>query len=455
MHTSAFVRFAAITAFGSLVPALWAADAVQQDDWRDTWRETRNATIDRNPRLAYDPTSLLVKFRDTADKECTAAAKAAAGVVADPIETWKIVPGVEHLAVERGVRVEEAIKTLSASACVEYAEPDFIGHVDVNPNDPSFGNLWGMNNTGQTVNGDPGIANADIDANLAWDITTGGNVVVAVCDTGIRRTHVDLAPNIWTNPGEIAGNGVDDDGNGRVDDTWGWNFWSNNNNPTDDYGHGTHVAGTIGARGNNGTGIAGVCWNVKLASLRIASAGGSISITGAVSAVDYCRTKNIKLSNHSWGGPGYSNTMYAAISNARGMGHILCAAAGNDGRSNEGSPHYPSSYNLDNIIAVAATTNNDTLASYSNYGVTSVDLGAPGSTVLSTYRTNDTSFAYMTGTSMATPHVTGVCALVMARYPAWTYTQVRSRVLTSGKSLPSLSGKCVTGRCVNARNAVQ
>lgn len=455
MRTRTLVCLVSGIALGSVLSGASAANVGQQGDWRNAWREARNATIDRNPRLAYDPTSLLVKFRDGADKGCVAGAKAAAGVIAEPIETWKIVPGVEHLALEPGVRVEIALKTLAASACVEYAEPDYVGHLDVNPNDQFYGYLWGMNSTGQTVNGDPGIANADIDANLAWDITTGNNIAVAVCDSGIRRTHADLASNIWTNPGEIAGNGIDDDGNGRTDDTWGWNFWTNNNNPTDDYGHGTHVAGTIGARGNNGVGVAGVCWNVKLVSLRIASASGSITSTGAVSAVDYCRTKNIKLSNHSWGGPGYSNTMFAAISNARMMGHIVCAAAGNNSRSNDGSPHYPSSYNLDNVIAVAAITNNNTLASYSNYGVTSVDIGAPGSTIASCYKTNDTSYVYMNGTSMATPHVTGVCALVMSRYPSWTYTQVRTRVLDSGKPLPSLAGKCVTGKCVNARNAVQ
>lgn len=455
MRTRTLVALVSGIAFGSILSGAQGANVGQQADWRDAWREARNTTIDRNPRLAYDPTSLLVKFRDGADKGCIEGAKAAAGVIAEPIETWKIVPGVEHLALEKGVRVEVAIKTLAASACVEFAEPDYICHLDGIPNDSSFSLLWAMNNTGQTVNGDPGVANADIDANLAWDITTGGNVVVAVCDSGFRRTHIDLAPNVWANPGEIAGNGIDDDGNGRVDDTWGWNFWSNNNNPTDDFGHGTHVAGTIGARGNNGTGVAGVCWNVKLASLRIASASGAITTTGAVSAVDYCRIKNIRLSNHSWGGTAYSNTMFTAISNARAMGHILCAAAGNSGRSNESIPNYPSSYNLDNVIAVAAITNDNTLASYSNYGAVSVDIGAPGSTIASCYKTNDTSYVYMSGTSMATPHVTGVCALVMARYPTWTYSQVRSRVLGSGKPLPALAGKCVTGKCVNARNAVQ
>ncbi|MFO0831912.1 MAG: S8 family peptidase [Phycisphaerales bacterium] len=431
------------------------ADAVQQQDWRAGWLEARNALIDANPRLAYDPTSLLVKFRDGADPACIAAAKSAAGVLVEPIETWKSVPGVEHLAVDKGVRVEFAIKVLGASACVEYAEPDQVAQLAVNPNDTHFPLLWGMSNTGQTVNGDPGVANADIDADLAWGVTTGSNLVVAVCDSGIRRSHADLTSNIWSNPGEVAGNGIDDDGNGRVDDTWGWNFWSNNNNPVDDNGHGTHVAGTIGARGNNGAGVAGVCWNVKLASLRIANANGSILMTAAISAVDYCRTKNIRLANHSWGGTQANATLQTAISNARGAGHILCVAAGNDNRNNDSTPYYPASYNFDNIIAVGAITNDNLRASYSNFGAASVDVFAPGTTIASCYRTNDTSYVYMSGTSMATPHVTGVCALVMSRYPAWTSTQVRARVISSCKAVPNLAGKCVSGGCVNAWNAVQ
>ncbi len=456
-------RVISILGFGSAAGAALGADAVGQGgDWKQAWREQRNAMVDRNPFLAYDPTSLLVKFRKGADKDCIAAVKAAAGVTAEPIETWKLIPGVEHLRMdpEVGMRVEAAIKVFQQSGCVEYAEPDQFGHIDVNPNDTYYSLLWGMNNTGQTVNGDPGVANADIDANLAWDRFSGnGSMVVGIADTGFRKTHQDLAPNVWSNPGEIAGNGIDDDGNGRTDDTWGWNFWSNNNNPTDDHGHGSHTAGTVGARGNNGLGVTGVCWNVKLAALRIANASGSISMTGAISSLDYCVGKGIKVSNHSWGGSGYNGSLFNAISNARNAGHIMCASAGNGGNDGRGDnnnsiPQYPASYNLDNIISVAAVDNNNALASFSNYGSTSVDLAAPGVTIASCYKTNDSSYVYMNGTSMATPHVTGVCALVWMRNPTWTYAQVRSRVFSTTKPLPSLAGKCVTGGVVNANNAV-
>ncbi len=433
----------------------------QGADWRAQWRTDRNALVERNPRLAYDPTSLLVQFRPGAGKDAIAAAKAAAGVIADPIETWKLLPGVEHLAVERGVRVEEALKVLAASPIVEYAEPDHIANLHANPNDTYYSLLYGMNNTGQTIGSVVGVANADIDANLAWDITTGSSsVVVGMCDSGIRKTHEDLAANIWTNPGEIAGNNVDDDGNGRVDDTWGWDFYNNDKDPTDDNGHGTHTSGTVGAVGNNAKGVAGVCWTVRLAGLKIGSRTGSISLSAAIASVDYCVGKGIKVANHSWGGPSFNTTLNNAITNARNAGHMLVCSAGNGGSdgvgdNNDAVAQYPSNYSQDNIISVAAIDNRNLLASFSNYGVTTVDIGAPGVNTASCGRQSNSNYVYMSGTSMAAPHVTGVCALVWARNPTWTYAQVRSRVLTTAKPVTALTGKCATGGCVNANNAVQ
>ncbi|MFM7807561.1 MAG: S8 family peptidase, partial [Planctomycetota bacterium] len=324
------------------------------------------------------------------------------------------------------------------------------------PNDPSYGVMWGLNNTGQTVNRDAGTANADIDCNLAWDVTTGSAAtVVGMCDSGLRRTHQDMGGNVWTNPGEIAGNGVDDDGNGYVDDTWGWDFWNNDNNPTDDNGHGTHTAGTVGARGNNGVGVTGVCWSVSMVGLKIGSANGSISVSAAVSALNYCVTKGIKLSNHSWGGGTYSSSLDAAITSARNAGHLLICAAGNNGTNNDTTASYPASYTQDNIIAVAATDNDNRLASFSNYGATRVDLGAPGVNVYSTYGKNDSAYQYLNGTSMATPHVTGVAALVWTVNPTWSYSQVRSKILSTVKPISALSGKTVTGGVLNANSAVR
>ncbi len=427
-------------------------------DWRDQWRRNRNGIIEADPSLEADPTSVLVMFNEKATAEQRAFIRAAIG--GGVIETWKSLPGLEHLAIPGSV--DEAISVVSllgeTTGAVDFIEPDLIAHIGATPNDAAYANCWGLNNTGQTVNSDPGTANADIDANLAWDVTTGSSaMVVGIADSGIRATHEDLAANRWTNPGEIAGNNLDDDGNGRIDDTWGWDFFNNDRDPTDDNGHGTHTSGTVGAVGNNGRGVTGVCWNVKLAGLKIGSRSGSISLTAAISAVDYCIGKGIRLSNHSWGGGTSSASFSAVVDRARAAGHLLVCAAGNNGANSETSPQYPASYPQDNIIAVAATTNDDGLASFSNYGSTRVDLGAPGSNVFSTYIRNNSNntYAYLSGTSMATPHVTGVAALVWGQNPSWTYDQVRSKILSTVKPVPALSGRCVTGGVLNANNAVR
>jgi subtilisin family serine protease len=428
-------------------------------EWLGRWYANRNAVIDGNRQLAHDPTSILIQFRPEATAEQVAAVLA--GVKGKTIQKWGLVPGLHHVAID-GIAVDAALKAVRREAGpgrpVVFAEPDLLGHIGATPNDTHYGLLWGMNNSGQTVNGDPGIAGADIDANLAWDVTTGSaTVVVGMADSGIRATHEDLAANIWTNPGETAGNNIDDDGNGRVDDTWGWDFWNNDNNPTDDNGHGTHTSGTVGAVGNNGKGVAGVCWTVRLAGLKIGSRQGSVSVSAGVSAINYCVGKGIKVANHSWGGTGFSSSMDAAITSARTAGHMLVCAAGNSGINNDATPFYPASYTQDNIIAVASTTNNDTLSSFSNYGLTRVDLGAPGSTIVSTYisRNSNNAYAYLSGTSMSAPHVTGTAALVWSVNPSWDYSQVRSKILSTVRPIPALSGKTVTGGILNANNAVR
>lgn len=430
--------------------------------WRAQWRAKRDAALAADPNLPYDPTSLLVKFTDAASDEDIKNLLALVG--GDTIQTWgDFLPGVHHITTD--LDVEKAIALLAdvggAMGVVEYAEPDHFYKLGATPNDPYYSLLWGLNNTGQTVGGDPGAANNDIDANLAWDLTTGSSsFVVGVADSGIRSTHQDITANRWTNPGEVAGDRIDNDGNGRVDDTWGWDFWNNDNNPTDDNGHGTHTSGTIGARGNNALGVTGVAWTVRLAGLKIGSASGSVSATAAASALNYCVGKGIRLSNHSWGGPSFNSTLNSAITSARSAGHLIIAAAGNGGSdgigdNNDSLPNYPASYSQDNIISVMAIDNNGARAGFSNFGATSVDLAAPGVTIASTYNTNNSSYVYLDGTSMATPHVTGVAALVWSRYPSWTYSQVRSRILSTTRANAALSGRCVTGGVVNAWNAVQ
>ncbi len=403
----------------------------------------------------WDPDSLLVRFAPQVTVESRDLMRAMVGGTLE--KAYDLVPGLEHVKVT--VDVQTAIDTLNMfQGMVVYAEPDYIVHRTVAPNDTYYAIYqWGMNNTGQTVNGDPGTAGDDINAPEAWDITTGSStLVIADIDTGMNYTHADLAANSWINPGEIAGNGIDDDGNGYIDDTRGWDFANNDNDPIDDNGHGTHTAGTIGAVGNNGIGVAGVAWTCKIMPLKFLNAAGSGSTSGAIAALNYAVNKGVKVSNNSWGGGGFSQALLDAINNAGAAGHIFVAAAGNGGADGIGDnddaiPFYPATYTAANIISVAATTNDDGRASFSNYGATTVDLGAPGQNIVSTYQTG---YAFLSGTSMATPHVTGVVALVQSLHPTWTYQQVKQQILSTARPIPALAGIAVSGGVLNAFAAV-
>lgn len=410
--------------------------------------------------------------------------------------------------VSRGESLEKTIAHYASDASVRFAEPDFRVRTSAFSNDPYGGYTWGLHNTGQ----DGGQADADIDAPEAWDIIKGSlSSAVAIIDSGIDYLHPDLYQNIWVNQGEIPstikpllvdldgdslitfrdlndplnqgsgkitdlnGNGyidgrdllysttvggwadgVSNDGDKYVDDLVGWNFVTNTNDPFDDNGHGTHVAGTLGANGDNGRGVAGVLWDVQLVGLKFLDATGGGYVSSAIAALNYAVSKSITLSNNSWGGGGYSQALYDAIDAARSQGHIFVAAAGNGGAdgvgdNNDATPQYPSNYNLDNIISVAATDNQDRLASFSNHGATSVDVAAPGVDILSTV---PGGYGYASGTSMAAPHVTGVVAMVQAENPAWTYSQAIAHVLNNGDELTGLDGKVLTGARLNAHRAV-
>ena len=344
-----------------------------------------------------------------------------------------------------GMTVEEAIARYASHPKIEFIEPNYIVDINEIPNDPRFGELWGLSNQGQT-GGTPG---ADIMATSAWDVFTGSpNVVVGVIDTGVDYLHPDLAANIYANPGEIPGNGIDDDGNGFVDDVRGWDFVNNDNDPMDDNGHGTHCAGTIGAVGNNGIGVAGVNWNVKIMPLKFLSAGGSGSTADAVECIEYATMMGVHLTSNSWGGGGFSEAMRQAIADAQTAGILFVAAAGNSSSNNDVSPHYPSNYDLDNVISVAATDHNDQLASFSSYGATTVDLAGPGVNVLSTLPGN--SYGLLSGTSMATPHVAGVAAMIFGRFPAISAPDAKNLMLNFVDPLPSLDGRVLTGGRLNA-----
>jgi len=359
-----------------------------------------------------------------------------------------------------GAAADAVSAWLSSNTSVAYASPDTVLSLQAMPNDPSFTQLWGMNNTGQTG----GTADADIDAPEAWNLATGSpGVVVGVIDTGVDYTHPDLAANIWTNPGEIAGNAIDDDGNGFIDDIHGYDFVNNDGDPMDDHYHGTHVSGTIAGVGNNGVGVTGVNWNAGIMGLKFLDSSGNGSSSNAIRAINYAtmmhnRGVNIHLTNNSWGDGGFEQSLRDAIQAAGTAGMLFIAAAGNGGPNgigdnNDTTPYYPASYPLDNIIAVAATDHNDARASFSNYGAVSVDLGAPGVSIYSTRPGN--TYGSLQGTSMAAPHVAGVAALAWSVAPTASYQTIRDAILNGVDHIPSMSGVTVTGGRLNAYGALQ
>jgi subtilisin family serine protease len=327
-------------------------------------------------------------------------------------------------------------------------EPDFVLGGSAIPNDPGLPSQWVMS--------DPGFG-----ASQVWDVATGSRgVVVGVIDSGVDISHPDLAANIWTNPGEIAGNGLDDDHNGYVDDIHGWNFVENNNDVRDGYGHGTHVAGIVGAVGNNGMGVTGINWQVSIMPLRFQNNSG-LGFTGeAIAAINYATMMrrdhgiNIVVTNNSWSaGIGVSSILREAVRLHGEAGITLVAAAGNGGANCDASPWYPGSYDLPNVLSVAAIDDYGNLTGFSNYGAATVDLGAPGVGIYSTLPNG--SYGSMAGTSMAAPHVTGVVALLASAKPGITVAEVRSAILGTTAPLPSLAGRVATGGRLDAGAALE
>ena len=367
--------------------------------------------------------------------------------------------------------VEEAAARLGRSPAVEYAEPDyFLYPADTTPDDPLFGMEWGMFNTGAQPPG--GKAGADINAPKAWDITQGSDdVVVGITDTGVDIKHADLAANIWVNPHEIAGNGVDDDGNGFIDDINGWNFFDNNNqvfDPVNDQGllggHGTHVSGTVGAVGNNSTGVAGVAWHVRLMILKFIGRQDDGTFMGATSdaikAINYAvgerqRGVNIRAINASWAGTKNAQALHDAIDAAGKAGIVFVCAAGNSsvGADNDVNALYPAAWSdIPGLISVAAVDDQDNLAFFSNFGHQTVGVGAPGVGIMSTLPNN--SYGQNTGTSMATPHVSGIAVLLAAHEPALTPTQIVQRIIATSKPVLTLASKAIGSGRADAFNAL-
>ena len=349
----------------------------------------------------------------------------------------------------------------SETADIAIAEPDYlVSATQTIPNDPAFGVQWALNNTGQGG----GVIDADVDAPEAWDIFQGNNsVVCGVIDTGVMLTHPDLVNNLWTNPGEIPGNGIDDDGNSLIDDVHGYDFQNGDGDPSDDVGHGTHVAGIVASESSNAAGGASISQKSRIMALKFLGPGGNGSTGDATDCVNYARImmqagEPVRLTNNSWGGNGPSSSLSLAIANARSAGQLFVVSAGNGGSDNIGddndsSPVYPASYGYDNMVVVAATTRTDALASYSNFGATSVDLAAPGSSILSTY--SNGGYVYLNGTSMASPMVASAASYLWSFSPGQSYIGIRDAILNGVDVTTSLTGKVVSNGRLNLYNSLQ
>lgn len=369
---------------------------------------------------------ILVRFDPGADRaERSEALEAVGGEVS---RSFDLVPGLRLIEVDDGTSTRETIESLEEMPGVDFVGRDSVMTIDRMANDPLIEQQWGI---------------TAIRAPSAWDVTTGSSgVTVAVLDTGMDLDHPDLAGNLWTNPDEIPGNGIDDDENGYVDDIHGWDFVNRDADPNDDQSHGTHTAGTVGAVGDNGIGVAGVAWEVSLVPLKICSAAGRCLVSNAIAALEYAVSEGIPISNNSYGYGGVCPTAFGAAIQAAGTaGHLVVASAGNEGRDLGESPKYPAVCPQENVISVAWLADERTLASKSNYGKPEVDLAAPGSQVQST--TPGGNYGTKSGTSMAGPHVAGTAVLLKSAEPDWGWQEVKGRIMSSTREvcgLPVVSG---------------
>jgi subtilisin family serine protease len=344
--------------------------------------------------------------------------------------------GLSVVRVPPSWTVPGIITQLASSKLVAYAEPDYLVHACATPDDPRFldGSLWGLHNTGQSS----GLADADIDAVEGWDLqTSASHVIVAVLDTGIRQSHEDLKENLWTNP---------------VDGTHGFNAFTGNHDPEDDNGHGTMVAGVLGAVGNNAKGVTGVAWQVQILAAKCLDASGSGSDSRVIACLEFARTNGARIINASFDSTGYSQSLSNAIARVRDDGILLVASSGNNHLDLDLTPRYPACYGLENIVVVAYTTRTDQLGTTSNFGISSVDLAAPGGAAYLAFFAADNSYlpgGFVTGSSFAAPHVAGAAALVMERLPSARWNEVRERLLGTVDPLPSLVGRCGTSGRLN------
>ncbi|MDP7011544.1 MAG: S8 family peptidase [Verrucomicrobiota bacterium] len=443
----------------------------QQFSIAQAWRTHEGAKINPAPvalpegtafvrGIPVHPSRVVARIRPEISRDALANALDGVGasIAIDPnpsgwltVDLAPTTPEDEALGAETTLLTR--MKVLQGTGTLEAIEPDYLLTHTATPGDAGYnqGWLWGLHNTGQ--NG--GTAGIDIGATKAWDTTTGSsNVIVAIIDTGVRYTHQDLEGQMWINSGEIPGNGVDDDNDGYVDNVHGIDVINNDGDPMDDNSHGTHCAGTIGARANNGHAHVGVAWQVRLMACKFLSGDGWGYTSGAIECIDFAVSNGAKVLSNSWGGGGFSQGLYDSIASARDAGVVFVAAAGNSGQDTDSSPQYPSAYDLENIIAVAAIDRNGQLASWSNYGHTTVDLGAPGVDIFSSVADSDSSYSSYSGTSMATPHVSGVAALLFANDNTLSVSKIKAQLLNTSVLLDDLRDRTVSSGLVNAANAL-
>jgi subtilisin family serine protease len=364
-------------------------------------------------------------------------------VRATVLRQFSISGGTVLLSVPAGDTVLNLVARYRASGLVRFAEPDYLVHAACGPNDPKFtdGSQWAFFNYGQLG----GMPDADIDAVEAWTLcTTATNLIVAIVDSGVRYTHEDLQANLWTN---------------SVDGSYGTNALAGTTDPLDDNGHGTEMAGIIGAVGNNGVGVAGVAWQARLMACKFLDQFGGGAIADGIACIEFARSHGAKIINLSWGGTDYSDALSNALAAAQTDGIVFVAAAGNalpglPPSDNDVTPFYPASYRLDNLLSVANTTRMDSLADTSNYGSTNVSLAAPGNGIFTTGGSSDSNYVQSVGTSPATAMTAGALALVWSQFSSDNYTQAMNRLLTTVDPQPALAGKCVTGGRLNLRKAL-
>jgi len=454
----------------AVVLILVAAFAGQLNRWRKHWKsqlhiipaeEKRRATstteaIALTDIRGFGRPEVLVKFKSGVSQETIDELTSRMNDrVEDRIEN---APGWEAIDDLDNANVNAIIAQYSSIPQVEFVEENYEIKADdsllpVLPHDPQFGEQWALANSGQRG----GKKGADVSATLAWATTTGSDdIVVAVLDSGVDYNHEDLAPNMWTRPDSMPP--YQDNELGAIDDVNGFNAIDNASDPMDENGHGTHCAGIIGAEGENDLGIAGVNWHVRIMPLKFMNAGGYGTTKDAIEAINYVidRKKagvNVRIISASWGGTQRSRALEEVIRKAYENDILFVAAAGNSSVNNDRNPHYPSSYNVPNVVSVAALDRNDQLAGFSNYGVKSVAVAAPGVDILSTWLGN--SYEEKSGTSMATPVVAGVAALVLAEHPHMSVDDLRKKLLASSDPIVALKGKVGSGGRINAAKAVE